>query len=298
MEFVDKAQGAVWAHPLLKQFLDACLNKSPYPTDLYAEMKDYVDPDTDVNPHQKSTYKRLLEGILDETHHVLPNEHGKGLCCYCMRTIDAADSHSTLEHVIPKVLVRGDQYNKFYEVPSALVRDEHIMVPKDVFSVRHHNIAFPCPHNTSYENLIASCDGSLPKGSNNHVCCNGPRGDHYIPPIAFIPNIHNEIKYKANGVVVWKDNPNVDSRERKRVISDELHLNCSILRMIRFIWHYLSEKQMDCNLSEPERRKVIDTLRKECFSNDKDEIQNFHQDNYWKLLDEYRYFNDPTKFTY
>lgn len=297
MEFVDKTQGKTWAHPLLKRFLDACLRKPVYPTDLYAEMKDYVDPDTSVNPLQKSTYRRLLEGILNETHHASDNAQGEGLCCYCMRRIKAADNHSTLEHVIPKSLDSGDGYMNYYEVPSELERDEHVMVPKDIFSVRHHHQAPPCPHNIAYENLLASCDGSLPIGSNNHLCCNGPREDHYIPPIAFIPNIHNEIKYKRNGVVVWKDNPDVDSRERKRVITDELHLNCSILRMIRLVWHYLSEKHMDCNLSGPDRRRVIDTLRNNCASIDKNVLQNFHQDNYWKLLDEYRYFNDPTKFT-
>ena len=55
---------------------------------------------------------------------------------------------------------------------------------------------------------------------------------------------------------------------------------------------------MDCNLEAPEKRRVIDTLRPQCSSIDKEFIQNFlENENYWTLLEEYRYFNDVTKFT-
>lgn len=298
MEFVNKTtEGRRWSHPILKRFLDRCREKTPYPENLYDEMKDDIEPDHTLNPAQKSTYRLLLEGILNESDRGNTLPQGTGLCCYCMRRIDAASNHSTLEHVIPKSVTDAKTYARYYDVPSSLERDDRIMVPKQVFVTRNHYQAPPFPHNVAYENLVASCDGSLPKGSTTHLCCNGPRDDHYIPPIAFIPNIHNQIKYKKNGVVVWKENPDVDSRERKRVITDELHLNCSILRMIRLVWNYLSERQMDCTLNEQERRRVIDTLRPQCFTIDKEVLQNFHFDIYWCLLDEYRYFNDTTIFS-
>lgn len=298
MEYVDKTKGKDRAHDLLKRFLDRCLQKTPYPTNLYDAMRDDIEPDTVLNPNQKSTYKLLLEWILDESHSDGNMPNGEGHCCYCMRKIKADETHSTLEHVIPKTTEDLAIYRNYFTVPSELEQNERVMVMKDVFFNRHHRKAPPFPHNVAYENMVASCDGSLPKGSNNHVCCNGPRDNHYIPPLMFMPNIHNEIKYKKSGMVIWKDNPDIDKRERKRVINDELNLNHSVLKIIRMIWHHLSENKMDCNLSIQEKRRVIDTLRPQCSTIDKEIIQNFlENDNYWNLLEEYRYFNDTTKFT-
>lgn len=67
MEFVNKTtEGRRWSHPILKRFLDRCREKTPYPENLYDEMKDDIEPDHTLNPAQKSTYRLLLEGILNE----------------------------------------------------------------------------------------------------------------------------------------------------------------------------------------------------------------------------------------
>lgn len=301
MEYINKNkdEGKNRVHRLLRRFLDRSREKNPYPTDLYGAMKDDVDPDPGLNPDQKSTYRLLLEWILEDSRSGVAMSQGEGYCCYCMRRIKADGIHSTLEHVIPKTVDEMDDYLRYFAVPSELENDEHIMVMKTVFFRRHHRQAPPFPHNVAYENLVASCDGSLPKGSNNHVCCNNPRGNHYIPPLMFMPNIRDEIKYKKSGMVIWKDNPDIDKRERKRVINDELKLNHDVLRIIRRIWCHLSEHGMDCNLNETERRRLIDTMRSSCLlAADKEIIQNFlENDNYWELLEEYSYFNDFTKFT-
>ena len=298
MEFVDKARWAERAHLLLKAFLDRCLAKSPYPQNLYDEMKGDVEPDAAINPDQKSTYRLLLEWILEESHldgDGLRND--EGYCCYCMRRIEAGSHHSTIEHVIPKTVDDAVTYQKYFQFHSELESDERIMALKTVFFSKYHRKALPCPHNVAYENLVASCDGSLPKGSTNHVCCNGPRADHYIPPLTFMPNIKNEIRYKQSGMVIWNDNQDVDKRERFRVINDELKLNNDILKMVRMIWHYLSENGLDCTVNGADRRRVIDTLRPKCLTIDKGVIQNFlENDNYWSILEEYRYFNDKNIF--
>lgn len=299
MEFVDKNKGRDRARTLLKRFLDRCLEMDPYPADLYEAMKSDVELDTNLNPNQKKTYNLLLEWILEESR--LPGDglnNDEGYCCYCMRKIKATETHSTLEHVIPKSITDTTEYKKYLSsVKSELEKDERIMTLKTTFIDKYHSNALPCPHNAAYENLVASCDGSLPKGSHNHRCCNGPRGDKFIPPLMFMSNIHSEIKYKKSGVVVWSDNPDVDKRNRARVINEVLCLNDDILRMIRLIWYYLSEQGLDCNLKEKERLRVIDTLRPKLPTIDRDIIQNFWQDNYWNLLDEYRYFNDVNKFS-
>lgn len=299
MEFIDKTIGVQRAHLLLKAFLDRCLGKNPYPQNLYDEMKNDVEPDTKINPGQKSTYRLLLEWILEESHLNGDGFHNdEGYCCYCMRKINAGSIHSTIEHVIPKTVDNIETYQKYFQIHSKLENDERIMALKTVFFSKYHSEALPCPHNVAYENLVASCDGSLPKGSTNHICCNGPRGDHYIPPLTFIPTIKNEIKYKKSGMVIWKDNPNMDKRECCNVINKELKLNNDILMIVRMIWCYLSEKGLDCTIAGNDRRRVIDTLRPKCQAKTKDVIQNFlENDNYWGLLEEYRYFNDITKFT-
>lgn len=297
MEFIDKANGKSWAHPILKAFLDRCALMNPYPSDLFAEMKNDVDPDITINPQRKNTYLRILEGILNETHKDEDLQNGEGYCCYCMRRINASNIHSTIEHVIPKSVSDIDTYSKYFSVPSELEADQHVMVLKEVFFTRHKNQAPPFPHHIAYENFAASCDGRLPQSNSQHKCCNNFRGDNYIPPIMFMRNIHNEFKYKSqSGFVIWKDNPNIDKRSRKDYI-DTLGLNCEKLRMIRMIWAYLSSNQMDCNLSQVDRRMVIDKLRPNIQYFDKDLFQDFLvNDDYWNLLEEYRYFNDRNKF--
>lgn len=64
MEFIDKTIGAERAHLLLKAFLDRCLVKNPYPHNLYDEMKDDVEPDTEINPDPKIPIGCYLSGYL------------------------------------------------------------------------------------------------------------------------------------------------------------------------------------------------------------------------------------------
>ncbi len=257
-------------------------------------MRDDVEPDTTINPELKSTYKLLLEQILTETSISRDMPYGEGYCSYCMRIIRADDSHSTLEHVIPNNTKDQKSYDQYYKVNTKLEKRE--MVFRDVFINRHHCSASPFPHNVAYENLVSSCDGSLPKGSQNHICCNGPRDDDYIPPLLFIPEIHEQIKYKKSGIVIWAANDEVEKRERHQVISEKLRLNCDILRVVRLIWCYLAENNLTHQLDMKDKRRVIDILQSRAASYDSDMLNNFRNDNYWGLLEEYQYFNDKTRF--
>ncbi|MBP3244778.1 MAG: hypothetical protein J6M59_06720 [Bacteroidaceae bacterium] len=302
MEFVDKSIGSERAHNLLVNFLNRCLNKNPYPENLYVEMKDDTESDVRINPNQDKTYKLLLKWILEESHiegDGLNND--EGYCCYCMRRIKADENHSTLEHVIPKSVNTEIEYNSYFRVNSELERNENIMILKTKFDTQRHRKALPCPHNVAYENLVASCDGCLPIGSTNHVCCNGPRDAYKIPPIMFMRDIRDQIKYKKSGGIIWKaGNPDMNvKKERAKIINNVLCLNHDILKCIRRIWCYLAENGLDCNLDNNEKRRVIDTLTADSTQKaEKDMLQNFlSQTNYWNLLDQYRYFNDVNKFT-
>ena len=116
MEYINKSL-ANKAHKLLKNFLDRCLSYNPYPSDLYEALRDDLEQDTILNPQQERTYRLLLKWILEESR--LLNDglgDGEGYCCYCMRRICYKDTHSTLEHVIPKSIDQGDIYNKYYEI--------------------------------------------------------------------------------------------------------------------------------------------------------------------------------------
>lgn len=294
MDFIDKSKGKNWAHPILKAFLARCASRTPYPADLYDAMKSDIEPDHDLNPTQESTYRRLLSGILCESAGREGNPH----CCYCMRTLSVSGGHSTLEHVIPNKVPDQNAYNSYFNVPSLLESDRHVMVFRDVFQNRHKGIAPPFPHTIAYENLVASCDGSIPKGSTQHICCNNCRGDQYIPPFMFMRNISQEFVYKSQtGRVIWKGNSFINKRECMRVVTDVLNLNCNCLRIIRMIWFHLAGKGLDCNLSKDEKTRVIDTISAQCNEMDRDVLWNFKNDNYWSLLSEYKYFNDIKKFS-
>lgn len=299
MEFIDKKGRRDWAHSILQSFLNRCLDCNPYPADLYEALKSDTEPDTTINPNQETTYKRLLIGILDDSCKGEGYPSGIGRCCYCMRTIRASETHSTLEHIIPNKTSKIEDYEKYFSVSSNLERDQRVMVYRELFLSRHKKTAPPFPHNVAYENLVASCDGSLPKGSTQHLCCNNPRGDQFVPPFLFMNDIHQEFIYNSQrGTVTWKKNSQIDKRVRAQVINDILNLNCGILRMIRMIWSFLAENGQDCEISPSKKKWVIDTLYQRCDETDKEEILNFNYDNYWSLLEEYRYFNDKNKFSY
>lgn len=268
MEYIDKNKSREWTHELINAFLKRCLDENgKYPEDLYAAFKG--------DPNCKDLF---VNRLLEDNHY---------RCCYCMRNIKG----TTLEHMIPQTVKTPEDFAKYFELESDL-DSENIMLtqkfldtPKDVP---------PYPHVIAYENLIPSCFGNLP--SKSAKCCNNYRKDQTIQPLVFRPNIHKEIKYKANGNIVWTEDP-----EPIIPTLSKLGLDCLELKAIRRIWHYLVNHNM--GFEDANRNKTIDDLLIElgkptnCQENNMQQmLLNFKKPEYWKLLEKYSYFNNKEIF--
>jgi hypothetical protein len=194
---------------------------------------------------------------------------------------------TTIEHMIPQSVRTQREFSKYYEKESLfdifnmILAQDFIENPKDVP---------PYPHTIAYENLIPSCFGNLPDGSAK--CCNNYRKDKTIQPLVFRPNIHDEVKYKADGNIIWTEDP-----EQIIPTLTTLGLDCIELKAIRRIWHYLASQGMGCE--DANREKTIDDLLIELGTpsnsqeiNMQQMLLNFKKSNYWKLLEKYTYFNN------
>lgn len=192
---------------------------------------------------------------------------------------------STLEHVITQKVNNQEDFSKYFEMDSRL-DNENIMLEAE-FIINPKKTP-PFPHTVAYENLIPSCLGTFASGEKKS--CNHHRGDRFIQTLIFRENIHNEIKYKIDGSIVW-------SEDRADVFPtvNILGLNCPELKAIRRIWYYLSSHNLSCD--ESNKDKVIYDIITELENEDMlDMLINFTNVEYWRLLSQYTYFNNVELF--
>jgi hypothetical protein len=297
MEHIDKTRGAQQAHALLDAFLSRCSDGGfSIGDDLYAKM----GSDKDSNAvGTDTTYNTLKRQLLNEN---------SGRCCYCMRSID--ERNTTLEHIIPNKTEDYVQYDKYRNYYPRELWGKMIFSKDFLANPRWPFRAFP--HTVAYENLIPSCNGKFARSVSEDIhaaddrtskCCNNKRSDEFVIPFVLNQHMVDELKYKPNGLVVW---PVTDSTirgdERKKLLEehkktiDALDLNCPELVAIRRIWFFLTSNGEDCVVADRER--VVFTLTEDKYlaPDENAMLLNFWNDNYWCLLEEYRYFNDLSKF--
>lgn len=268
MEYIDKNKSREWAHKLIKEFLERRLEEDgEYPEDLYAAFKG--------DPKCKDAF---VERLLEDNNH---------RCCYCMRSIKG----TTLEHMIPQSVKTKEAFSKYYHDESNL--DISNMTLAQDFLNNPHEVP-PYPHTIAYENLFPSCFGNLPSGASK--CCNIYRKDEFVQPLVFRPNIHEEVKYYANGNIIWTKDP-----EETIPTLTKLGLDCLELKAIRRIWYYLSNHDLNCE--DTNKTIAIDDLlielgdpmtSEDC--NMQQMLLNFKNSEYWGLLGKYKYFANKEIF--
>ena len=268
MKFIDKNKGKAQADQRIEMFLRSF--KGNYPDDLYGALR------TDTICKNDLVFQLLQEN--------------EGRCCYCMRDIKG----TTLEYVVPRSINDKSEYERYLVLDSEL--QNAAMVLEEDF-LQAPTIIPPYPHTIAYENLVPSCFGNF--GSETAKCCNNKRGDLFIHPLIFRKTIEDEIEYKTNGSVVWKNEP-YDPNDPQALVSTItiLGLDCLELKAIRMIWCHLATNGL--SYANVDRKEVIYTL----ISNlsryeDKGLLEmlcNFESDEYWSLIAKYSYFNDANKF--
>ncbi len=297
MEFIDKTQTSniKHAHQLLDGFLNRCSQGVNWPSDLYDAMKSDKNPSV---PNANTTYNELRKILLKENQH---------RCCYCMREIKEFDT--TLEHIIPNKVADQTKYDEYKQYYSQSDWQKMIFAKDFLKSPKWPYRSYP--HTIAYENLIPSCNGKFARintplnshSGNSRVSksCNNKRGNDFVIPFVINNQMVSEFKYKEDGRIVWTVDKNITGQERDDLLIkhkeaiDKLGLNCDELVAIRRIWFFLANNGLDL---QKDKDRTIFFLSEDdkLTQQEKDMLTNFWSENYWSLLEEYKYFNDVNKF--
>lgn len=229
MQYIDKTIFGIKnkAHTILKKFIDGQWQDESF---AYINLT-YEDFDN----------KSLCKLLLSEQNH---------FCCYCMKHI--LDNETTLEHIIPnksKVLNDFEEYKIYGNISANVFFWER--------SMRTNRITPPpFPHILAYENLVASCNGFIPKDGLSK-CCNNIRGSKRIIPFFYLVNAKDEFEYDINGMIICDIKYNDSIRF--------LALEHTTLQLFRRLWLNLPVKYdaldvIDASENEELRNQIVDDM--------------------------------------
>lgn len=225
-------------------------------------------------------------------------------CCYCMRDmsgqVNGQDNECrcgvTLEHVIPHKN-RADE-NFYHEHCDCL--NDVVFYDMNENDNRHRRLATPpYPHFCAYENLVASCDGSIfqteaPEAEiiyRLHETCNNKRGSKKIMPLFFKHDIGTTLIYLTDGTISYSD----EVSDADAPVWDEtlevIRLENKRLKMFRRAWAQISLSDhtdidvYDARNDKELRENIIDDL-----AMDTSDQRCLAKDLYWDLLCQYHWF--------
>lgn len=271
MEYIDKTKLRDEGEAIIDAFLERLQEAGKYPDDLYEAFK------SDKDENGEYSKDKLIKVLLTEQ---------ENRCCYCMKKLNQEKDEITLEHLILNSITERRKYNEYLKRYTVL--NAKVCLAKDFINKNETNTP-PYPHTVAYENLAASCNGKLFSRTEKIVqCCNLKRENKYMEPIVLYDTIHDEFEYTANGYTIWKNETAMFPT------TSILGLNAPVLRMIRRIWLYAKDNQID--LEKTDRQKVLFELLGEftdkefAETNNLEILSNFLNDGYWKLLLKYSYF--------
>lgn len=218
----------------------------------------------------------------------------ENLCCYCMRDLHMQKQRITLEHIIPQRA--GQLEYRYYTGMDVFPLTVTEVILTDDFSGPPNVTYPPRPHTVTFENLVASCNGTFPDKDGAAQCCNHRRGQRHIYPLFYISGIENEITYMEDGTM----QPAVRCARQVeyRQTIDSVRLNCQNLKDIRRLWHLLGNEDRDVlvaclndrNLRNRKLMAVL-SLDNRLIKQDINILNKFMKDEYWKTFLLYHWFH-------
>lgn len=269
MEFIDKYQSANQdeAH----EIVDAFLREVDKESELY---KRFADPLPDGSYPKKRMYALLVKE--------------QCRCCYCMRRLQTDGTHSSIEHVIPQHVTK-EVFDEYFAYGSTLNK-AYIQHEEDY--LKGDSQTPPYPHTVAYENIVLSCDGFYPNRGEAQSC-NTKRGSDFVPPIAFVRDIHDMVEYYTNGTVRY-----LGKDEGLLPMVTILGLDVPIQKAIRRIWGYVTANGV--NVNSCDHKELVYEIWMNCMEQltqeETDALLLFEKQNFWELLLQYDYFNNPSVY--
>lgn len=231
---------------------------------------------------RKREFKRLL--LSEQNYH----------CCYCMRSISIKHK-TTIEHLLPRKTNKEDSLTICHYLNTAQFMKRYVRWTEE--PPRYKIKVPPYPHYCAYENLVASCDGSVwdinqPNlyAGNIHNTCNNVRSDKEIIPLFYDSQVERRLLYERDGELTYDE-------AKYGATIEAINLEHRTLKLLRKIWaqiaktHYTKEDVKSAIDDEKLRQKILGVLRIQAA--DYDFLQ---RKNIWSLLYEYNWFYDYFRY--
>jgi len=221
-------------------------------------------------------------------------ESQDNFCCYCMRDLSQPEQCVTLEHIIPQNCTEAE-FNGYIEQHIAPLTSQNVMMTEKFRKIPDVQIP-PRPHTVTFENIVASCDGTFPDKRWTSQCCNNRRGQKKVFPLFYVKGIEDEISYMQDGTMQPKATGTYSTEYRQTI--ENVRLNCQNLKDIRRLWHLFVDVSYDelvaCAHNEAQR---VRTLRKVLFQDSRQrELDNkilskYTKETYWRIFLLYHWFH-------
>ena len=264
-------------------------------TDLYLETTCKVDDGSGNYHYQNVDYDGTFgdtgaKGAM--TQLVLDNQ--ENFCCYCMRGLHVQNQEVTLEHIIPQSCDAA-KFNYYIGLDVTPLTANNVVRTGDFTGVQNV-VTPPRPHTVTFENLVASCDGTFPDKTGSSQCCNHKRGNEDIYPLFYVVTVGNEITYTQDGSM--QPNAQCAHRAEYRITIEKARLNCTNLQDIRRLWHlFATEKIEDLAACLIDKDKRVMLLLQVLYHDERLMVQDariqnkFMRDDYWKTFLMYHWFH-------
>lgn len=215
-------------------------------------------------------------------------------CCYCMRAI-SVKYKTTIEHILPRK-TKKDNYNAIcHYLNSSRFMKRYVRWTDE--PPRQKMKVPPYPHYCAYENLVASCDGSIwDKNQPDiftgslHNTCNNIRKDKEIIPLFYDSQIERKLIYERDGELTYNETKYGET-------IGAIKLEHGTLKLIRRAWAQIANTLFTVD----DVKKAVDNDRLRLTILDSMVIAAADYDflsrtNIWELLYEYRWFYDYFKY--
>lgn len=232
------------------------------------------------------------------------------MCCYCLRKLKTAqreedsDEVVTLEHIIPRGFTLGQAGRMSYYQDAPGLSPQEVVLTDEYELPAYDQSGTALPHKVTYDNLVASCNGTFPyvknrTGGKSKICCNEARHEEDAYPVYFLRNISSYIDYLPNGDIQVKGSVDTSLAGKVEDVIRNERLSCDSLKQIRRLWFILShvpiEQVYSCH-TESQRDDLFsrELYKTEFFDAEQTPFlhDKFKLDDYWNTFMLYDVFYD------
>lgn len=271
------------------------LRKGHAITDRYLDTECKVDDGNGHHHYQNVDYDGSFSssGSKDAMQN-LTLENQENFCCYCMRDLHLQNQRVTLEHIIPQ-RCSDSEFNQYTGLNVNPLTTQQLTLTSKFTSVPDAVVP-PRPHTVSFENMVASCDGTFPDKEGTSQCCNHKRGNKFVYPMFYKARVADDVVYMEDGTLQAKAGSAHADEYGKTIAS--VGLNCTNLKDIRRLWHLFSdveEADLVANLNDKNQRFLslmqVLFLDEDKMEQDNRIQKNYMKDDYWRTFLMYHWFH-------